>query len=80
MLNISGSDICKIGCANYVFERINQIRRIVKSAFSFYQEYYSYNIYISSTLKNTMKFSLESELHSIFKYNNLDEKLFKFDF
>lgn len=81
ILNISGSDVCKIGCATHVFERINQIRRIVKSVFPFIENSITYNVYISSPLKNSeSKFSLESELHSIFKDSNLDGEWFKCDF
>lgn len=81
ILNISGSSVCKIGCATHVFERINQIRKIVKSVFPFIENSITYNVYISSPLKNSeSKFSLESELHSIFKDSNLNGEWFKCDF
>jgi hypothetical protein len=81
ILNISGSDVCKIGYATYVFGRMNQIRRIVKSIFPFIENSITYNVYISSPLKDVeSKRALESELHSIFKENNLDGEWFKCSF
>lgn len=81
ILNIAGSDVCKIGHASYVFDRINQIRKIVKSVFPFIENSITYNVYISSPLKNAeSKRSLESKLHNIFRENNLDGEWFKCDF
>ena len=81
ILNISGSDVCKIGHASCVFERIRQIRTIVKSVFPFIENSITYNVYMSSPLINAeSKRALESELHGIFKDNNIDGEWFKCDF
>lgn len=81
ILNISGSDVCKIGHTRYIFNRINQIRNIVKSVFPFIENSITYNVYISSPLKDAYsKRALESELHTIFREHNLDGEWFKYDF
>ena len=81
ILNISGSDVCKIGHTRYIFTRIKQIRNIVKSVFPFIENSITYNVYISSPLKDAdSKRALESELHTIFRENNLDGEWFKCDF
>lgn len=81
ILNISGSDVCKIGHASCVFERIRQIRTIVKSVFPFIENSITYNVYISSPLIDAeSKRALESKLHSIFKNSKIDGEWFNCNF
>lgn len=81
ILNISGSDVCKIGYATYIFQRMNQIRRIIKSIFPFIENSITYNVYIFSPLKSAeSKRKLESELHKVFKENSIDGEWFKCNF
>lgn len=75
ILNINGSDVCKIGTTTRIFERISAIRQIVKSVFPFIENSITYNVYISKPI--TQRFKLEKELHKIFYSYNIDGEWFK---
>lgn len=75
ILNIEGTDVCKIGTSAYVFERIQAIRQIVKSVFPYIENAITYNVYISKPVHQ--RYKLEKELHNIFSMDNLDGEWFK---
>ncbi|MTK05667.1 MAG: GIY-YIG nuclease family protein [Hungatella sp.] len=78
VLNIDGTDVCKIGTSVNVFERIQAIRQIIKSVFPYIENAITYNVYISKPVHQ--RFKLEKDLHNIFSLNNLDGEWFKCDF
>lgn len=81
IININDSNVCKIGSSANVFDRMAQIRPIIKSVFPFIENSITYNVYISQPLLSPEnKRMLEFKMHDIFKENLIDGEWFKCDF
>ncbi|ENZ9534564.1 TPA: GIY-YIG nuclease family protein [Clostridioides difficile] len=78
ILNIEGSNVCKIGTAFHIFERIGSIRQIVKCVFPYVENAITYNVFISKPVFN--KFKLEKTIHNIFSEKKLDGEWFNSSF